>query len=422
MRPDPGGFERLVRRRGRRQRNRRITAGVVALIVAAAGMWGVIRVVETSVDRRLPASPIIDERTVDRLEPAWRAPTDAIAGSTPVIAGGQVLVGSTDGHLNAFDAFTGVLLWRGRTNGELRSGPAVAEGEAYAHATDGMLYAFALDCASNGAECDPDWVGRTGGSTGSPPTAAEGMIYVDDGGGRTFAFRSHCGTGGARCEPEWVGQVPTVSGNQIAVAPVVAGGRVWDTSAGSPAFFEVGCASGGAACEPLLHDFGVASTSPVAGGGMVFVGAPGYVYGFPESCLPAECGAEWRALAGEDPPAPGIGEGLVFVAGAPEGGLAAVPISCDLMGRPCAPSWTGTLGGEAVSSPVVAGGLVFVPVAPDRLLAFPADCRSDGGPCGALAAIPIGAAEGSLSVWAHRVVYVAGDGALTAYTVDAARI
>jgi hypothetical protein len=69
---------------------------------------------------------------------------------------------------------------------------------------------------------------------------------------------------------------------------------------------------------------------------MAFIGSiGGYVYGFPDDCA-AVCSAVWRALA-TDPTEPALAEGNVYVSGAPDGGLAAVPQDCRTDGAVCEP-------------------------------------------------------------------------------------
>ena len=52
----PGGLDRLLDRRGRRQRNRRIGAAVVALVIATAGIGGMVMAIRGLGDQTRPAT------------------------------------------------------------------------------------------------------------------------------------------------------------------------------------------------------------------------------------------------------------------------------------------------------------------------------------------------------------------------------
>ena len=59
--PPEGSFERLVTRRDRKHRNKRITAGVVALVVAAAGTGALLRAFTTGpIPADTPEQPSVD--------------------------------------------------------------------------------------------------------------------------------------------------------------------------------------------------------------------------------------------------------------------------------------------------------------------------------------------------------------------------
>src|SRR5919201_6903917 len=114
--PQPA-FDRLMRRRARKQRNQRIATAVLALILAAAAIGGAIRVLR-SAERQLPAHRI-DRTNVSDLKLAWSARLGAADSSVrfrslnyeapyaPTVAGGMVFVGTDAGKLYAFDASCG---------------------------------------------------------------------------------------------------------------------------------------------------------------------------------------------------------------------------------------------------------------------------------------------------------------------------
>jgi outer membrane protein assembly factor BamB len=175
----------------------------------------------------------------------------------------------------------------------------------------------------------------------------------------------------------------------------------------------------GGVCEALNHRFtGVVGTGPLVGEGKVYVGSTsGYLYGYPADCA-FPCGATWRALA-TDPTLPAVSGGLVYVSGAPGGGLAAVPSDCGSTGDVCEPTWTGDLRGSPSSDVIVSGGVVYVGSSDGDLYAFPTNCEER---CAPLAAIRIGSSARTPAVWQGRAVLVtAQDGTLRALTVDGHR-
>jgi hypothetical protein len=86
--PAPGGFERLTRRRERRERNRRVGAGVLALVVTVAVVAAFLRANET---RERPASPSVTQASPSDtphevtgfpgLPPAGAKPSEPITGT-----------------------------------------------------------------------------------------------------------------------------------------------------------------------------------------------------------------------------------------------------------------------------------------------------------------------------------------------------
>jgi outer membrane protein assembly factor BamB len=151
---------------------------------------------------------------------------------------------------------------------------------------------------------------------------------------------------------------------------------------------------------------------------MVFVGSTGgYVYGYPADCTTV-CDANWRALA-TDPTRPAVADGVVYVSGAPDGGLAAVPQDCRSDGAVCEPSWTGDIHGTPTSDVIVSNGVVYLGSSDGNLYAFPATCEAR---CSPLATIRIGSSARTPAIWSGRAVLVtAHDGTLRALTVHGGR-
>src|SRR5690606_10317668 len=62
--------------------------------------------------------------------------------AAPVVEGGQVLVPSGDGHLDALDLATGKMRWSFKTGDSLRAAPLVADGVIYQPSGDDHVYAL----------------------------------------------------------------------------------------------------------------------------------------------------------------------------------------------------------------------------------------------------------------------------------------
>jgi outer membrane protein assembly factor BamB len=411
--PEPGAFDRLVRRRRRKERNQRIATVVVVLAISAASLWVFMR---AGSDGGRPATPPIDRSNVERLDVAWTA---AVGGATaPVLAGDLAFVGNEAGILYAIDVHTGTVVWLGRLGDAIVSEAAVSTGRVYVHTSAGTLAAFETSCGTAGETCLPTWTARTGGS-GAPPLAAEGLVLVNTG-EELLAFDEACGTGGDLCEPAWTGVAEPVDGTGPSAAPALAEGTVWTVIGVDSTMFPLPCpVPDGGICEPLNHRFtGIVGTGPIAGGGMVFVGSTsGYVYGYPSDCTTV-CPGIWRALA-TDPTRPAVADGVVYVSGAPGGGLAAIPQDCRSDGAICEPIWTGDIHGTPTSDVIVSNGVVYLGSSDGNLYAFPGTCEAR---CSPLAAIRIGSSVWTPAIWNGQAVLVtARDGTLRALTVDGSR-
>ena len=412
--PSPGGFDRLVRRRRRKQRKQRLAAGLVALVVTVAGTWGLFAVSRSLGPRTGAAS--IDGSSVHRLDVAWTA----AVGDTPtppVVGGKLVFVGSRSGVLYAFDV-DGEVVWLGRLRGSIVSAPAVSSDEVIVHTTEGLLAAFPNTCGTGGATCLPTWTARTGDRTGSPPTIAGGMVYVNAGVDRLLAFPARCRADGDLCRPAWRGVVDVFTGNNPVVAPALVAGSVWTVLDTSPTIFPASCGTDGGPCEPINAQFaGAMRTGPIVGGGMVFLGSEsGYVYGFPADCA-NPCSSIWRAVA-DEPTEPAVAGGVVYVAGAPGGGLAAVSQGCRSPGSSCAPTWIGDLHGSPTSPVVVANSVVYVGSSDGNLYAFPTTCPENGTVCTPAAVVRIGSSIAKPAVYGDRALFITAlDGTLRALTV-----
>ena len=71
------------------------------------------------------------------------APETDFAPTAPVMAGGSVFLGGSDGIVRALDASTGKPRWTAYTGGAVRYPPSISKGRAFVGSSDGHAYAFA---------------------------------------------------------------------------------------------------------------------------------------------------------------------------------------------------------------------------------------------------------------------------------------
>ncbi len=352
-------------------------------------------------------SPPIDRSTVGRLAVAWTAGVGD-APTAPVVDGDRVFVGTASGELYALDVRGGHVVWIGRLRGSIVSAPVILGDQVVVHTTSGVLAAFDMGCGTRGATCLPAWTAYTGDDIGSAPSVVEGVIYVNVGDDRLLAYEG-CPSG--PCAPAWVGRSASLGQPGSSVAPAVAGASVWTVLGVDTVVFPKTCDR---VCQPTQSQFaGDMSTGPVVGDRLVVLGSSGgYLYGFPVDCA-GRCRAVWRVRA-DWPTTPAIDDGLVFVSGAPGGGMAAVPERCRSEGAACDPRWIGDIGGSPTSPVIAASGVVYIGSSDGSLYAFPTLCEAA---CSPSAVVRIGSSvEGA--GWAGNALFVtAADGTLRALTI-----
>jgi outer membrane protein assembly factor BamB len=392
--PAPGGFERLVRRRRRRVRNRRIEAGVLALLVTAGGTWAAVRAVG-GLTQPVPNPSTLDASNVGDLRLAWSAPIgNARIPAPPVVADDTVYV-SSDSGVEAFPAScrsrlaTCRPLWTGQTGpstaGQPPSMPVVADGVVYV--SSDRLYAFAAQCGTGDAVCEPLWTSSGPGWPFSGVSVEGGTVYV--GADRLYAFPAVCPT--TTCGPEWASARRV--GSPGFYTPRIAGGVVYAASGDGLLAFPTRCGAEGSVCRPLwTFPFGDLGEPAVADGLLYVVGGiaiserSATLEAFPVLCSNSQtCRPEWTASpgSGDTPSAPVVADGVVYVSA---DRLYAFSTHCAAGGRACRPLWMGPTQVRAGSAtpwawaaPVVQGDLVFSST--DRVYAFAASCANSRKVC-----------------------------------------
>src|SRR5258706_13320476 len=89
-----------------------------------------------------PHEKILSPSTVAHLVLDWSYATPGYLDTSPAIANGLALIGSSDGTIYAFNAGTGKIAWTYVTGGRVNSSPAVVNGIVYVGSQDDNLYAL----------------------------------------------------------------------------------------------------------------------------------------------------------------------------------------------------------------------------------------------------------------------------------------
>jgi len=262
----------------------------------------------------------------------WRATGPAVVFSSPVAAGGLVVVGGGDGGVHAVEAATGRPAWGFATGGPVDASPAVAGPTVYSTSADGNLYA--LDLAGGALR----WCVAIDAGLSSPAVAG-GLVVVSSRGGTLYGISAASG------RLSWQRRV----GASRQASPAVARGVVY-AGGGDGTLHALDLATG----RPRWRFQGDGSIAacPVVGDGMVYaVDLTGTLH-----ALTADRGVQrWQrhvGVAGQVLVAsPALARGVLYLAA--DGGLLAVDAASGrtVWRRP---------GIGAVSSPTVAGGAVYV--------------------------------------------------------------
>lgn len=289
-------------------------------------------------------------------EPLWTADIGdlGVMPDGPVILDGTVYVGGED--LYAFpldcrnDGGPCDPEWIGPVDPGVADQPVVSGGRVFVGSTEGRVYAFRVGCGTGGATCEPDW---TSGDLGLPliPSAVDGgRLYVSVWPAdehtrhmsRIFAFRTDCA---GRCVPEATWDVRP---QPFASMPAVADGVIYVGTAetygtGSLRAYDASCGIT-RSCELWREHLDAAANipRPVVAGDAVIVATrfgPQYTRAYPAG-PDRPRGPLWTACCTFEisDTSPAVADGVVFVASHLEG-ISAYPISCEPVKVVCAPAW-----------------------------------------------------------------------------------
>ena len=140
----------------------------------------------------------------------WKADTgDSVVGG-PVVAGGKVVVGSSNGKLLSYDAaLGGAPLWEfpaSREIGKIWTTPVIHDGVVYFGALDHKMYAVSLETG----EAFWDQPFEAEGAITTTPLVADGRVYIGSFDKNFYALDASDGTELARLEGEgwfWGGAI-----------------------------------------------------------------------------------------------------------------------------------------------------------------------------------------------------------------------
>jgi hypothetical protein len=316
----------------------------------------------------------------DYCAPLWHGDTGYPDWASPAVGGGMVYMQSVNG-LFAFtagcrsDGGNCTPVWTGTNANAGYTSPTLAAGWLFAATGHGQLQAYdTARCAADGGACAPDWVADMMGESNASPAVSQGVVYAVTATGLLEAFPARCGVGGATCSPAWTGNL----GSGAEASPAVADGVVYEATADGNAFaFKTNCATGGASCSPLWT----------------------------------------RLLGGHTHASPAVTDTTVYF---PVGRrIYAFAVACVKTGGQCHPLWRSgraPIGGTYASSPAVANGVLYIATqgkyqSNGRLLAFNANCATDGSTCYAIWRSPyLGGMTNSSPAVAHGMVYLASNG------------
>ena len=411
--PDPGGFDRLVRRRRRREIRRRVEAGAVAAVIAV----GVVALLSTLRPGGPRETPAITPDTVASLGVAWTARVEGTP-SAPTIAGDTVYVVAD--HLSAFPMECRTSCeptWTGNIGAPSTSAPVVANGVVVASSNTGLT-AFAVDCGTGGVRCDPLWTAPAPvpqppeGGAGiednvvigfSAPVGRYAEVLVSDPAG-VYVFRTDCRTDGGECTPEWIGR-----GVGSSEPPAVGAGAIYERTHLGVEAFPLDCPQ--RRCDPFWTASIPGSdtqTISTAGEDLVLIDGTAYRWNGKELVK------VWRGYVTaprSELSAAAVEDRTIYMAA---DRVYAFAFDCGSRGAICHPTWMGPLDpGSSWSQPAVGDGLVFA--SSSAPAAFVPGCSEGAGTCAPVWTGRSGSGLSRPAVAPTAVVVTSADGRVIAY-------
>ncbi len=185
--------------------------------------------------------------------------------SSPVVTGGLVYFGSSDGNIYALDATSGTLSWKFKTGNVVHASPAVADGTLYVGSWDSYFYA--LDAKSGKVR----WRFKTGedpvihNQVGiqSSASVGSGMVYFGCRDSHLYALDA--ATGALR----W--SIPT-HGSWVISSPAIDDGQLYFATSDSGLFYSVDARSGKVGFSLDFKQWPMFS-SPAIAGRMAYIGS-----------------------------------------------------------------------------------------------------------------------------------------------------
>ena len=217
---------------------------------------------------------------------------------------------------------------------------------------------------------------------------SKGVVYIVDAAGILHSYPAHCGTGGATCSPIWSADIH--GGTES--SPVVANGVLYITTPDAQAYaFSTTCGTAGAMCDPIWHAQligGHTHASAAVTDSTVYFVTGHRILAYSAACIKGggDCSPLWlsgkRSKDGGFASSPAIANGVLYIAiqgvNQANGKLVAFNANCGTDGRTCTAIWRSpVLGGMTNSSPAVAHGMVYVASNGGTFYAFRDSCGPD---------------------------------------------
>jgi outer membrane protein assembly factor BamB/serine/threonine protein kinase len=273
----------------------------------------------------------------------WAVTTGGNVGSSPAYSRGYVFVGSSDHYLYKLRLDTGRQLWRYQAGDAVGSSPTLDDNTVYFGADDGVIYALN---ASDGSE---RWRFQTGGKVMSSPTVHEGVLYVGSLDGNLYAVDAATGT------EKWhrplgggVYSSPFVTDDAVYIGTNVDSKTAGGTTSGAVYRFDHAGQQAWRFPTP-----GLVSSSPVVANGVVYFGCfDGTLYG-----LDAQTSGErGRFRVGSEIFSSPAVVGTTLYVGSHVNTIFAIDISA----RPYAERWKYPADAIVGTSPSIVNGVLYI--------------------------------------------------------------